>query len=65
MGGGGGVRVNCLLGMKVGVVLLSLLMDSFPALLLAWVLGAMFCLCSKLSACAGVPGEAFPAFAGW
>ena len=44
MGGGGGVRVNCLLGMKIGVVLLSLLTGSFPVLLLASVLGAMFCL---------------------
>ena len=44
MGGGGGMWVNCLLGMKIGVVLLSLLMGSFPVLLLAWVLRAIFCL---------------------
>ena len=51
MSSGEGVRVNCLLKEKIGMILLSLLMDSFPILLLIWMLGAMFYLIRSMDYC--------------
>ena len=42
---GGGVRISCLSGVETGAaVLLPLAAGFFVALVLAWALGAIFCL---------------------
>ena len=45
LAGGGRVRISCLSGVETGAaVLLPLAVGFFVALVLAWALGAMFCL---------------------